>query len=71
MRDHHEILIKEAMACGATQVALLTRRKRHPQLVGLGPDGHRFRLIVTKTPSDWRSVLNERARLRRILRLGR
>jgi len=68
MRDHHRRLAAEAEKLGATNIALDTRRRGHPRLIGFDRTGRRFSLVVSFSPSDRRTPLNEIALLRRLLR---
>jgi hypothetical protein len=62
-------LVTEALAILAKRglVPQIGKRGKHVKIFWID-QGRRFLLVVSKTPSDWRTSLNSRATLRRILR---
>lgn len=64
MREHHRMLLAEANRLGGQSMRLV-HHGRHPALMGSRPDGAPIHLVISGTPSCRRSLLNERARLRR------
>jgi hypothetical protein len=44
------------------------RQRRHFHVCWTDPDGREHRLIVPRSPSDWRALSNMKAELRRRLR---
>lgn len=59
-------ILDELRRAGAKDVTLL-QRTRHPRLQWVGVHGPRF-YVLPGSPSDWRSLANARADVRRILR---
>ena len=62
-----DYLVAEAERLGACNLEVQRRGLRHSALIGQDSSGKTFRLIFAGTPSDRRTGLNLRTRLRRLL----
>jgi hypothetical protein len=60
-------VIRQVLANNGIAFEVKSTTKGHP-MVSWQSNGHRRTAFTSKTPSDWRSLLNTRAKIRRLLR---
>lgn len=71
MKSHHRTFVKTAEQAGMDNVRLIHNGRRHPVIAGTVAGRRREIFVGCSNPSDFRSIPNTKARIRRLIRQRR